>query len=157
MARAKRVSKQYGTKTPAKPTRNLPSKGKRTTSQRIKAATAPDRTVRVLTSENAKFVGRPGASKSKWGNIPGVVDGKQSVRRVMQRDPRRGTSLPQADKITSAGIDLIGKQSVKVLKQPLPNTQGNRYDNARKSIPAPRKSKPVYSNKPGRVRRSPGS
>jgi hypothetical protein len=154
MARAKRVSKQFGTKTPTRTTRGMPSTGKRTVAQRTRAIAQPDKRVRTLTSENAKYVGRPQPYGTK---IPGVVDGKQKVRRVMQRDPARGTSLPQADKITSAGIDLVGNQRPKILMQPLPNTQGSRYDNARKSVPAPRKSKVQRTNKPGRVTRSPGS
>jgi len=154
MARAKRVSKQFGTKKPTKTARaNLPAKGTRTRKETTRAMTASRVPVKVLTSEAAKNVGRPGFK----GNIPGPVDGKLSVRRVLQRDPKRGTSLPAADKITSAGVDLIGKQNPRVLMQPLPGTQGNRYDNARKSIPATRKSPPVFSNKPGRVKRSPGS
>jgi hypothetical protein len=152
--RTKRVSKQFGTKTPTKTARaNMPAKGARTRKETTRAMTAPRKSVRVLTSEDAKNVGRPGYK----GKVPGPVDGKDSVRRVMQRDPSRGTSLPAADKITSAGIDLIGKQSPKVLMQPLPGTQGNRYDNARKTIAAPRKSKVQRTNKPGRVTRSPGA
>lgn len=154
MARAKRVSKQFGTKSPPKASRvGLPAKGQRTRKENTKAMTTNRKGVKTISSQDALNVGRPGYRTK----IPGPVDGKLPVRRVMQRDPSRGTSLPAADKITSAGVDLVGSQNPRVLMQPLPGTQGNRYDNARKSIPATRKSPPVFSNKPGRVRRSPGS
>jgi hypothetical protein len=152
--RAKRVSKAYGTKAPTKTTRKgLPSKGYRTRGETTRAMSTKKTGVRVLTGQAALFVGRPGFG----GRIPGPVDGKLSVKRVMMRDPKIGTELKAADKITSTHVDLIGNPRPTVKMQPLPGSP-QAFDNAgRKSIPTPRKSKPVFSNKPGRVRRSPGS
>lgn len=154
MARAKRVSKAFGTKLPTKTTRaGLPSKGRRTKGESTAAMTTQRRTVKTLTSEAAKNVGRPGFK----GNVPGPVDGKLSVRRVMKVDPRDGLSLPAANKITSTHVDLIGNPNPSVKAQPLPSSPQAFDGGGRKSIPTPRKSAPVFSNKPGRVRRSPGS
>jgi hypothetical protein len=115
--------------------------------------TAPTKGVKKVSGEDWKYVGRPGFK----GKIPGPVDGKDSVRRVMRPDPAKGVVSPEAANITSSKVDLIGAQSPRTMVQPLPGSpQG--YDNAgRKSIPAPRKSKPVFSNTPGKVTRSPGS
>jgi len=73
--------------------------------------------IRRLSSEDSKNVGRPG-----FGHlIAGPQDGKDSVRRVMQRDPARGTSLPQADKMIAdpnIHVDLIGPVNPRILRTP---------------------------------------
>jgi len=151
MARAKRVSKAFGTKIPAKTTRNLPSKGRRATSETTAAMTAKTTGVQKLSGEAWKYVGRPGFK----GKIPGPVDGKDNVTRKMVTAPTKGITTPQAAKITSAHVDLIGGQNPARVIQPLPNTP-QPYDTARKSVATPRKGSPVYSNTPGKVRRSMG-
>lgn len=153
MARAKRVSKAYGTKLPTKTARKgLPSKGRRNTGETTGAMTQKTASVKVLTSQAAFNVGRPGFK----GRIPGPVDGKLSVKRVMKVDPRNGLTLPAASKITNTHVDLIGSSNPKVVAQPLVGSPQSYDGGGRKSIPAPRKSKPVFSNTPGKVTRSPG-
>jgi hypothetical protein len=147
---AKRVSKAFGSKLPPTTKRVTPSRGKRSTTGSTVAMSGGRGKVKTLTSEGAKNVGRPGFG----GTVPGPRDGKDSVRRVMVRDPRKGITSPAANKITTSKIDLIGKQSPKIVAQPLAGTVKG-YDSGRKSIRAPRKSKPVFSNKPGRVSRKP--
>jgi len=153
MARAKRVSKAYGTKVPAKPTRKgLPTKGYRTKGETTGAMTQPKSGVQVLTGQAALFVGRPGFG----GRIPGPVDGKTPVKRVIKVDPRDGLSLPAADKFTNSHVDIVGPVAPTTRIQPLPS-QPAPYDatGARKSVPTPRKSPPVFSVTPNKVTRSP--
>jgi len=60
--------------------------------------------VKVLTSEDSKNVGRPGFQ----GLVPGPQDGKASIRRFMRDDPAVGITQPGADVITTTNIDLVG-------------------------------------------------
>jgi len=153
MARAKRVSKAYGTKVPAKTVRKgLPSKATRARSNTTGAMTQPKSGVQVLTGQAALYVGRPGFG----GRIPGPVDGKLPVKRVLKVDPRDGLSLPAADKFTTAHVDIVGPVNPKTAIQPLPS-QPAPYDatGARKSVPTPRKSPPVFAVTPNKVTRSP--
>jgi hypothetical protein len=62
---------------------------------------------RVLSSEDSRNVGRPGFG----GFLQGPVDGKLSVRRLMRRDPAKGITQPQADKITTTNVDIVGPVS----------------------------------------------
>lgn len=152
MARAKRVSKAYGTKLPTKTARKgLPSKGYRAKGMTTSAETQKTAGVKVLTSQAAFNVGRPGFK----GRIPGPVDGKLSVKRVMKVDPRDGLSLPAANKITNTHVDLIGSPNPKVVAQPLVGSPQKFDGGGRKSVDTPRKSPPVFSNTPGKVTRSP--
>jgi hypothetical protein len=104
--------------------------------------------VRTLSSESANNVGRPGFG----GTVPGPVDGKSSVKRVMARDPARGTSLPAADKITTTNVDLVGPVNPTILT----TTNVTAPNTGSKVIRPPRQSAPVRSNTPGKVTR-PGS
>jgi hypothetical protein len=153
MARAKRVSKAYGTKFPTEPVRKgLPTKGYRTKGETTGAMTQPKTGVQVLTGQAALYVGRPGFG----GRIPGPIDGKVSVKRVIKVDPRDGLSLPAADKFTNSHVDIVGPVNPKSVIQPLPS-QPAPYDatGARLSIATPRKSPPVFSLTPNKVTRSP--
>jgi hypothetical protein len=90
--------------------------------------------VRRLSSENANQVGRPG-----FGHlIAGPQDGKTSVRRVMQRDPARGTSLPVADKMIAdpnIHVDLYGPVNPRIVRAPDPTRS---VGSAKKVIRPPR-------------------
>jgi hypothetical protein len=69
--------------------------------------------VRILSSQDSAYVGRPGFKNV--GGVPGPVDGKQNVRRLMVRDPAVGRTGPGGDKITSTNVDLVGEQNPKIL------------------------------------------
>ena len=69
--------------------------------------------VKILSSQDATAVGRPGYKNV--GGVPGPVDGKQSVRRLMVRDPAVGREQASADKITTSNVDLVGTQNPKIL------------------------------------------
>lgn len=107
--------------------------------------------VKVLSSQDATAVGRPGFKK---GLIPGPADGKVSVKRLMVRDPARGVTSKAADKITNAKTDLIGDQNPAILSQ-----QGvpQKIGKSRKIVPPSRpllgSSKLPRSNSPGKVTR----
>jgi hypothetical protein len=60
---------------------------------------------KIVSSESSKNVGRPGF-RGFVSNVSNTT--KASVRRVMVRDPSRGITLPQADKLTETHIDLVG-------------------------------------------------
>jgi len=104
---------------------------------------------RVLTSQAATAVGRPGFKK---GFLGGVQDGKLPVRRVMRNDRAVGITQPGANVITSSHIDLVGAQAPKLAAMALtapPNAN-------KKAVPPLRVSRPVYTNVPGKVSRSIG-
>jgi hypothetical protein len=106
--------------------------------------------VRRLSSQDATAVGRPGFGPM----LPGPVDGKIGVKRLMVRDPAKGISSSAADKITTAKTDLIGTQNPTILSQQgVPQPIGN----ARKVVPPSRpligSSKLPRSNTPGKVTR----
>jgi hypothetical protein len=152
MARAKRVSKAYGTKLPTKTSRKgLPAKGYRTKGETTAAQTQKTAGVKVLTGQAAFAVGRPGFK----GRIPGPVDGKLSVNRVMRVDPRDGLTLPAANKITNTHVDIVGPVGPKTVAQPLVGSPQSFEGGGRKTVDTPRKSPPVFSNTPGKVTRSP--
>ena len=100
-----------------------------------KSVTRKRGSVKILSSEDAKNVGRPGFK----GTIPGPVDGKDSVKRVRQIDPARGITQPGADIITTSAIDLVGPNNPKIVGG-VSNTKSVR--SGKKTIPALKKSPP---------------
>lgn len=101
--------------------------------------------VRVLSTESANAVGRPGFG----GFVPGPADGKASVKRLMVRDPAKGITSPAADKLTSSNVDLVGPVSPNILT----TTNYSKPNTGQKVVRPPRSSAPVRSNSPGKVTR----
>jgi hypothetical protein len=98
--------------------------------------------VKILSSQDATAVGRPGGF--------GLVQSprqfvKNSVRRLMRNDPAVGITQPGADKITSApGVDLVsGTQSPEVrTSKPLPPSN---VSSGQRVIP-PKPTPPITKN-----------
>lgn len=88
-------------------------KGSAVTNDNTKTVRARTQGVKILSSKDAEFVGRPGFKNV--GGTPGPVDGKQSVRRLMARDPAVGRTQPAADDITTTNVDLVGEQNPTIL------------------------------------------
>jgi hypothetical protein len=128
----------------AKGTQKLgPKKGSAPKNDNTKTLQGNRRTLRTLSSEDSKYVGRPGFR----GLVPGPVDGKAGIRRVRQVDPARGITQPGADVITTANVDLVGAQNPGIESQALTAAPSQ----GKKVVRPPRSSAPVESNKPGRV------
>lgn len=146
---AKRVSRAFGTKRPKGLSHVGPSRARSARNDNTGILSKGRSAVRTLSSEASKFVGRPGFGGFK----PGPVDGKLSVKRLMQRDPSKGITSKAADNITTTHVDLLGDPKPRILaanRAAAPNA-------GKKVVSTPRFSQPVNSNKPGRVKRSPGS
>lgn len=122
-----------------------PKKGSAAKNDNTKTNTQKRAGVKTLSTEAANAVGRPGFG----GNIPGPVDGKTSVKRVMQRDPSKGITSAAADKITDTHVDLVGPVNPKVLS----TTNVTAPNTGQRVIRPPRNSPPVRSNTPGKVTR----
>jgi len=86
-------------------------KGSAVTNDNTRTVSGGRQPVRILSSKDAEQVGRPGFKPT----IPGPVDGKQGVKRLMRNDPSVGVTQPGADKITSSNVDLVGSQNPKIL------------------------------------------
>lgn len=128
-----------------------PKKGSATKNDNTRTVSGADQRVRILTSQASLAVGRPGFK----GYVPGNVDGKSGVRRVMRNDPSVGVTQPGASKITGTNVDLVGTQNPTVYSAA--GVQ-KAYSTGRKEIHTGQpvgaaKSPPVFTNKPGRVTR----
>ena len=87
---------------------------------------------KIISSEDSKNVGRPGFR----GWVHGVSNtSKASVRRLMVRDPSKGISQPQADKLTDTHIDLVGGAARGTPTRVSPHS--NNFSSAKKAIKAP--------------------
>lgn len=128
-----------------------PKKGKGRTNDNTAVSQQGRSGVRVLSTEAANAVGRPGFG----GKIPGPVDGKASVKRVMRRDPAVGLTLPNTDRITTQKVDLFGPVNPRIITDSLASNP-SAPNTGKKVVRPPRRSAPVNSNKPGKVTR-PGS
>lgn len=126
-----------------------PKKGSAARNDNTRTDRVPTQTPRILTSQAATAVGRPGFK----GAVPGPVDGKQSVRVLKQRDPAKGLSQPGADKITTTDVDLVGDQNPTILSAA--GVQ-KAFTKNQRTVRTPRKSPPVASVRPGRVTRPRG-
>jgi len=128
-----------------------PKKGSAMRNDNTRTVSGKDQGVRVLSSQDAAYVGRPGFK----GTVPGPVDGKARVKILKQHDPSKGLSQPGADKITTTDVDLVGAQNPTILSAA--GVQ-KAFSTGKKTISTgqptgSRKSLPVNSNKPGRVTR----
>lgn len=108
------------------------SRGRVTRADNARAASGPG--VRIL---SARLPGEPSASKL----VAGVQEGKRSIRRLLKRDPNLGgTSMPEADKITTTHTDVGGSggyRGVRVLaKSNDPQSANKGKTVVRKSSPA---------------------
>lgn len=122
-----------------------PAKGSAAKNDNTSVSQQGRSSVRTLSTQDATAVGRPGFK----GFVPGPVDGKASVRRVIARDPAKGRTLPAADKITDTHVDLVGPVNPKILS----TTNATTPNTGKRVIRPPRQSAPVRSNKPGKVTR----
>lgn len=86
-------------------------KGSATKNDNTRTLSGADQRVRILSSQDAQYVGRPGFK----GTVPGNVDGKSGVKRLMRNDPSVGITQPGADKITNSNVDLVGTQNPTIL------------------------------------------
>lgn len=84
-----------------------PKKGSAMKNDNTRTVSGADQRVKILSSQDATAVGRPGFK----GTVPGPVDGKAGVKILKQRDPSKGLSQPGADKITGTNVDLVGAQN----------------------------------------------
>lgn len=91
--------------------------------------------VRILSTQDATAVGRPGFG----GYIPGPHDGKTSIRRLMVNDPAKGITQPGADVITDNKVDLVGALNPKIVG----GTSNTQFPAGKKTVKTPRKSPPV--------------
>ena len=123
-----------------------PKKGKSPRNDNSAVAAQGRSSVRILSSEAANNVGRPGFG----GKVPGPQDGKLSVKRLnSDADPASGIASKAADKMTLQKEDLIGNVNPTILS----TTNVTGSNSGQRVIRPPRSSAPVRSNKPGKVTR----
>lgn len=124
-----------------------PKKGKSAKNDNTAVSQQGRSSVRVLSSEAANAVGRPGFG----GMIPGPVDGKDSSVKILNSDvdPASGIASKAAGRITNSKEDLVGAVNPRIMT----TTNFTKPNTGTRVVRPPRQSAPVRSNSPGKVTR----
>jgi hypothetical protein len=124
-----------------------PKRGKSAKNDNTAISQARRSKVRVLSTEAANNVGRPGFG----GMVPGPVDGKDTSVRILNSDadPASGIASKAGGRITSQKEDLVGPVNPRIMS----TTNVKPPNTGQRVIRPARQSAPVRSNSPGRVTR----
>lgn len=124
-----------------------PKKGKSAKNDNTAVSQQGRSSVRVLSSEAANAVGRPGFG----GMIPGPVDGKDTSVKILNSDvdPASGIASKAAGRITNSKEDLVGAVNPRIMT----TTNFTKPNTGTRVVRPPRQSAPVRSNSPGKVTR----